>query len=141
MDVLKKKNNNPNIFENPKLSLNFPINYVLYLYDIENLSKLIIVVNNMIENNEVIYTINRILNVYWYLNFDKIKNFDDKIIDLYISLAEKYWFKNMKINKTLIKPEIVKIFNNLINILKNKKTNFKPNKFIKRSLYDFINKN
>ena len=134
------KTNVESSFDNPTID-GFSNSIFLKMHDIVTVEQLVFHITNLINDKNTIYSINRLLNAFWFSigNQYKNKDIDEQIILLYIKIVKFYWFKNIDVNddelKKIINSTIIKLADAINN---ENKVNFRPNKFIKKNINIYL---
>jgi len=94
--------------------LNLDINYMLQLYDIYDIDKLIIWLDENIKNNSEYTFLNRLINIWIKYNLENLQKDNNILISIYMKIGNAYWEKYIKnINEKDIKNYINEWINNI----------------------------
>lgn len=76
--------------------LNLDINYMLHLYNINEIDELLLWLDKQINNNAEYNFINRLLNIWIKYNYDNLQKNNDILVSIYNKIGTKYWTKHIK---------------------------------------------
>lgn len=94
--------------------LNLDINYMLQLYDIYDIDKLIIWLDENIKNKSEYTFLNRLINIWIKYNLENLQKDNNILISIYMKIGNAYWEKYIKnINEKDIKNYINEWINNI----------------------------
>jgi hypothetical protein len=103
-----KKNNNIDLKKFMSLPyLNLDINYMLYLYKINDVDQLMLWLDKEINNKSEYTFINRLLNIWIKYNLEKLQKDNNILISIYMKIINNYWDKYInKISENELKKYI-----------------------------------
>jgi hypothetical protein len=113
-----KETNDKDVFNREELKmimalpyLNFDLNRMLFLYNVQTTNDIIKFVQKSIDENKSFTYINRILNIWCKVNYNLLKKNNKILVDIYDKILIKYFEKKTKIE--ILENFIKKWFQNI----------------------------